>query len=193
MQSGTKQQKTISRWLDKNKGQLSLYTAAVGQKNNLVMLDLISSMSGGKLLYSDTHASFPRKLGKLVLDLRNPVLSDVMVSVIPDNPQAKIEITTASKHMPTLYSTQPYVIVGTIDSPCNFDLFIQGRHGDEWVTIKKNLSFIEGEKANRSTARQWESQEANTYYKAFLEEGNTKLLKEARKILKATRSHIAFE
>ncbi|MBY0529812.1 MAG: VWA domain-containing protein [Rhabdochlamydiaceae bacterium] len=193
LQNTSKQQKLLTRWLEKNNGQLALYTAAVGQKNNLVMLDLLSSISGGKLLYSDTHASFPRKLGKLVLDLQGPVLSDLMVTAIPDNAAAHVEISNASKHLPTLYSAQPYVIVGTIDEPCNFDLLIQGRHGEEWVTIKKNLSFIEAEKANRTQARQWESLEANTCYLEFLQKGNAELLKEARKILKSTRSQIAFE
>jgi hypothetical protein len=193
LQNTSKQQKLLTRWIDKNNGQLALYTAAVGQKNNLVMLDMLSSISGGKLLYSDTHASFPRKLGKLVLDLRGPVLSDLMITAIPDNAAAHVEISNASKHLPTLYSAQPYVIVGTIDEPCNFDLLIQGRHGEEWVTIKKNLSFIEGEKANRTQARQWESLEANTCYLEFLQKGNAELLKEARKILKSTRSEIAFE
>lgn len=191
--STSKQQQLLTRWIDKNSGKLSLYTAAVGQKNNLVMLDLLSSISGGKLLYSDTHASFPRKLAKLILDLQDPIASDLIVSAIPDNPHAHIEITTASTHFPTLYSRQPYVIVGTIDEPCNFDLIIQGRHGEEWISIKKNLSFIEGEKATRSQARQWESKEANTCYSQFLKEGKSEKLKEAKKILQSTRTEIAFE
>ncbi len=193
LQNNTKQQKLLSQWLEKNQGKLSLYTAAVGQKNNLVMLDLLSSISGGRLLYSDTHASFPRKLGKLILDLRNPVISEMMVTAIPDNPHAEIKITSSSSHLPSLYSYQPYVIVGTINEPCNFDLIVQGRHNDEWISIRKNLSFVEAEKASRTDARHWESLEANACYAEFLKEGKSTHLKDARKILKSTRSEIAFE
>ncbi|MBS0653912.1 MAG: VWA domain-containing protein, partial [Verrucomicrobia bacterium] len=41
-----KQQHVLGKWLEKNSGKISLYTAAVGQKNNLLMLDLLSSISG---------------------------------------------------------------------------------------------------------------------------------------------------
>jgi hypothetical protein len=193
LQNTAKQQQLLSRWVEENNGKLAVYTAAVGQKNNLVMLDLLSSISGGKLLYSDTHASFPRKLGKLILDLRDPVISEIMVTAIPDNPHAHIEIASASMHMPCLYSTQPYVVVGTIDEPCNFDLIVQGRHNNEWVSIRKNLSFVEADKATRADARHWESMQANACYEDFLKEGKSSYLKEAKKILKSTRSEIAFE
>ncbi|MBX3718390.1 MAG: VWA domain-containing protein [Parachlamydiales bacterium] len=188
-----KQQHVLGKWLEKNSGKISLYTAAVGQKNNLLMLDLLSSISGGKLLYSDTHASFPRKLAKLILDLKNPVAKDLMIAAVPQYPDAHIEFYPASSHLPSLYAGHPYMIYGYIDEPCNFDLIIQGRHGEEWIAIKKNVSFIEGEKGTRNLEKQWKAQKANLCYSKFLKEGKNAHLKDAKEILKTNRTEIAFE
>jgi Ca-activated chloride channel family protein len=57
-----KQRKLIQAWLEKNNNKVTLYTACVGEGNNKTLLDLLSSLSRGALLYSDTHTSFPRKL-----------------------------------------------------------------------------------------------------------------------------------
>lgn len=193
LHDNAKQQHVLVKWLEKNSGKISLYTAAVGQKNNLMMLDLISCISGGKLLYSDTHASFPRKLAKLILDLKNPIAKDLMIAAVPEYSNAQIEFYSASPHLPSLYGNQPYVIYGYIDEPCNFDLIIQGRHGDEWIAIKKNISFIDGVKGTKAFEKQWKAQQANVYYSKFLKEGKTAHLKEAKQILKTNRSEIAFE
>ncbi len=188
-----KQQHVLRKWLEKNSGKISLYTAAVGQKNNLLMLDLLSSISGGKLLYSDTHASFPRKLAKLIIDLKNPVAKDLMIAAVPQYPDAQIEFYPASTHLPLLYAGQPYMIYGHIDEPCNFDLIIQGRHREEWIAIKKNVSFIDGEKGTRSLEKQWKAQKANLCYSKFLKEGKAIYLRDAKEILKSNRAEIAFE
>ncbi len=193
LHNSPKQQQVLAKWLDKNSGKLSLYTAAVGQKNNLLMLDMLSTISGGKLLYSDTHASFPRKLAKLILDLKNPVAKDLIIAALPEYEDAHIQFYSASGHLPSLFGNQPYVIYGYIDEPCNFDLVIQGRHGDEWIAIKKTVSFSEGQKGTRQLEKQWKAQQANLCYAKFLREGKTAHLKEAREILKTSRTEIAFE
>jgi hypothetical protein len=188
-----KQQKILSKWLENNSGKLSLYTAAVGQKNNLLMLDFLSSISGGKLLYSDTHASFPRKLAKLILDLKNPVVHDLIIAAAPQDGSAQIEFSPATFHLPALYANQPYTIYGSIDNPCNFELIVQGRHGNEWIAIKKSISFNEGEKGTRKLEKQWKAQQAQLCYAQFLKEGKPSHLKDAKEILKANRAEIAFE
>lgn len=193
LHNSPKQQQVLGKWLEKNSGKVSLYTAAIGQKNNLVLLDLLSSISGGKLLYSDTHASFPRKLAKLILDLKDPVANDLMIAALPERSDAHIELYSASAHLPSLYGNQPYMIYGYIDEPCNFDLVIQGRRGEEWIAIKKAISFAEGEKGTRSLEKQWKAKTANLCYSKFLNEGKAAHLKEAKEILKANRSEIAFE
>lgn len=191
--SSERKQTVLKRWVAANHGRLSVYTAAIGRDNDLLALDLLSSVSGGKLLYSDTHASFPRKLAKLVLDLKDPVAKDLMISAVPHNPNSHIEFYPANSHLGSLFSHQPYVIVGQIDEPCAFDLVIQGRHQDQWVAIKKNISFIEGRKGDQQLTTQWNLQRANLCYAKFLKEGKSSSLKEAKEILKKSHTHIAFE
>ncbi len=191
--SSERKQTVMKKWIEKNNGKVSLYTAAIGRENDLLFLDLLSSISGGKLLYSDTHAAFPRRLAKLILDLKDPIAKDLMISAVPHNPQSHIEFYAANSHLMPLYSHQPYVVVGKIDEPCAFDLVIQGRHLDQWVAIKKYISFIEGHKGDHNLTQRWKAQHANVCYAKFLREGKASHLKDAKVILKEHRSEISFE
>jgi hypothetical protein len=191
--SSKKQSQVLKDWMEKNNGKLSVYTAAVGQKNDLLMLDLLSCISGGKLLWSDTHSAFPRKLAKLVLDLRDPIASDLAIDATPIHSDTKITLAPSFFQAPVLFSHQPYVIVGSIDEPGPFDLIVQGRHGDQWIAIKKTVSFIEGSKGDRGLLNQWISQKALRSYTKFLNDGKLAYLKEAKEIFKKSRSEVAFE
>lgn len=191
--SAEKKQAALRNWIDKNRGKVSLYACAIGSDNDLLTLDMLSLVSGGKLLYSDTHASFPRKLAKLVLDLRDPIAKDLTVTVVPHNLNSDIEFYPANSQLPSLYSHQPYVLVGQIDEPGPFDLIIQGQHQGNWIAIKKNISFIDGRKGDDKLERLWNAQHANLCYAKFIKEGKPIHLKEAKQILKKSRSEVAFE
>ncbi len=188
-----RKQNMLKKWVDKNNGKLSLYAAAVGRDNDLLTLDMLSSLSGGKLLYSDTHASLPRKLAKLILDLKDPVAKELMIAAIPHNPNSHIEFYPAGSHLPALFSHQPFVLIGQIDDPCSFDLVIQGRNRGEWISINKNVSFVNGQKGTQALEMQWSSAKANLCYAKFLKEGKPAHLKEAKEILQKSRREIAFE
>ncbi len=182
----------MKRWLSKNQGKLSVYAAAVGQKNNLISLDLLSSASGGKLLYSDTHASFPRKLSKLILDLHDPIICDISLAALPSDENAQVVLSQASSHLPTFYSHRPYQIVGKIDRPCDFELIFKGRNQSEWVTIQESLSFSEGEELARADASK-DLFQMHLLYAKFLREGGITPLKDAKEILKKSHDAVAFE
>ncbi len=187
-----RRQSVMKKWVEKNHGKLSLYAAAVGRDNDLVSLDMLSSLSGGKLLYSDTHASMPRKLAKLILDLKDPVAKDMIITAVPENPHAHITLSTPNAQLPTLYGHQPYVVFGQIDDPCTFDLVIQGRHHDQWIAIKKNVSFIEGKKGDKALASEWMAQHSHLVYAKFLKEGKKANLAEAKEILQKFRTEVAY-
>lgn len=191
--SAERKQAVLKKWLGKNNGRLALYPCAIGSDNDLLTLDMLASVSGGKLLYSDTHASFPRKLSKLVLDLKDPVAKDLLITALPHNPHSHIEFHTLSAHQAPLYSRQPWTVYGQIDDPCSFDLILQGRHAEDWIAIKKTVSFIDGRKGDGTLEKQWNGQYANTCYSRFLEEGKKSFLKQALEILKKSRSDVAFE
>jgi hypothetical protein len=190
---GKKQQKAINQWMQRNNGKVNLYTAAVGKDNNLIMLDLLSSCNRGKLLYSETHASFPRKLAKLVLSLREPLAKDLALTVIPNDPHANIKFFPADAKLPALFKKRPMTLLGTIDRLCNFNIYLQGKQKKSPLNIKIPVSFEEARKGSKNLEKLWALYEVNTYYDKFLKEGRSAHLKKAKQLLKDAGGEIAFE
>ncbi len=178
-----KQRKIIQSFLEKNKGKVSLYTAAVGEGNNLNFLDLLSRLNKGYLLYSDTHASFPRKLTKLVLDLLHPIAKDVSASVVKADPRSRIKLYPTATALPSLFSKKPYTIYGVADSLSDFTLVLQGRNKDQLLTIKKQISFANAKNDPRALAKQWSQKQAHICYEEYLKNGKTALLEQAKSLL----------
>lgn len=178
-----KQRKIIQSFLKKNNGKLSLYAAAVGEGNNLNFLDLLSSVNKGYLLYSDTHASFPRKLTKLVLDLLHPIAKDVIASIVKSNPKSQIKLHPSAASLPCLFSKQPYTIYGTADTLSDFTLVLQGKNKDQIFTIKKNISFTRAKNDTRALSKHWSQKQAHVCYEEYLKNGETALLDQAKSFL----------
>lgn len=191
-QATLKHQKSIALWLAKNAGKVTLHSAAVGQGNNLIMLDLLSSCSGGQLLYSDTHAAFPRRLGKLLLDLRNPLITGLTVTAIPKEPGASVQFYPATSQMPTLFAGKAYEIVGTVSGFSDFTLLIQGRYRDQWVTITKEITLSQAGKSPRILEKRWAKVRAKQQYETFLKEGKVAHLLKAKELLKSSGSDLSF-
>ncbi len=181
--SANKQRKTIARWMQKNKGKLALFTAAVGKENNLSLLELLSTCNRGKLLYSETHAAFPRKLAKLVHDLRNPIATDLRISAIPVNEKANIVLYPPNSYAPNFYTDQPYVLIGTVKDPSDFTLLIEGKHNNQWISIEKKISFQNVQKGGAQLKREWARAQAHQQYETFLESGNIAHLEGAKTLL----------
>ena len=185
--NSTLQQQTVKKWLENKQGHITLHTAAVGRENDLTFFNLMSTSSGGFLVYSDTHASFPRKLAKLVLDLKNPLLTHLTLSAKPSDVTSVVDLTPTSQSV--LYQGTPYTITGYIDDPCAFELSIQGKQHRQWIAIKKTISFADAVEADPSLENQWKMTKAHTL---FLKEGKRNLLSDAEKVLKS-RFEAAFE
>ncbi len=192
-QSSVKQQKNISHWIDANAGHVTLFTAAIGKGNNLIMLDLLSSLSGGQLLYSDTHAAFPRRLGKLLLNLRNPLVKEINLSAVPKDSDVEILFYPSSNHLPNMLAKQSYEIMGTIDQLSDFTLLIQGRHKDRAVTITKEISLTRAVKTNRLLEKRWANVSAKSQYESYMKEGKISHLIKAKELLKTAGSEIALQ
>ena len=180
------QQKTVKKWLENKQGHITLHTAAVGRENDLTFFNLMSNSSGGRLVYSDTHASFPRKLAKLVLDLKDPLLTHITLSAKPSDTTSQIDLHPAPQSV--LYQAIPYAITGYIDDPCAFELSIQGKQNRQWVAIKKTISFVDAQ-TDSSLENQWKMTKSHTL---FLQEGKRDLLSDAETILKSL-FEVAFE
>lgn len=183
-----KQRKLIQTWLEKNNSKVSLYTACVGEGNNKTLLDLLSSLSRGSLLYSDTHTSFPRKLAKLVIDLRHPIAKDMMLSIVQANASSGVKLYPASAYLPYLLSDHPYVIFGTANKLSDFTVLLEGRNKNRALSIKKTISFEKAKQDSRFLAQKWKTTQAHEYYEKYLEEGQITLLQKAESLFKNDQS-----
>jgi len=186
------QQKALKAYLEKNGSNLSLYAAAVGDRNNLVNLDMICNLSGGKLLYSDTNASFPRKFTQLVKSLKAPIAKDIRIKAEPINPKAGLSIMSASQHLPAMYADEPYIIMGKMERLSDFTLSIEARNDDEWITIQKTISFQQAS-VDKKLIHDWNKAEVGTQYQGFLKDPKAKYIKKAREILKETHGKAASQ
>ncbi len=133
-----KQRSFFFDWLKTTSGNINIYTAACGQSNNLTTLDFLSYSTGGKLLYSDTNAGFPRKLVRLIKELHSPMIRDVTVDLVPDDSKARVSLCSGKAALGPMFSSHPYTLVGSIDELCDFTLLIQARNRKEEIYIKKN-------------------------------------------------------
>lgn len=155
-----KQHAAIKRLIESSKKKLTLYTAAVGNENNLKLLELISGCTGGSLLYSDTFAAFPRRLAGLVYRLRSPLIKEVTVSALGSNGQQKLFTLPSS----VFYSGQPFEIVGTTENLEDFTLLIEGIHEGEGVRLKKKISFVNAKKDSAYVNKKWGMNTARLKY-----------------------------
>lgn len=186
------QQSHIKSYIEKNGDRLSLYAAATSSKNNLVTLDMLCNVSGGKLLYSDTNAAFPRKLTALVKSLKSPLAKEVKISAVASNPKSGLTLLTTKQTLPALYANEPYVIVGKMDRLSDIHLTLEARHEDEWITIEKEISF-DSALLDSSLASQWNNAQVAVHYQSFLKEAKAKHLKGAREILELQHGKAAVE
>jgi len=186
------QQKSLTNFIEKKGNKFSLYAAAVGNKNNLVTLDMLCNLSGGNLIYSDTNASFPRKLATMVKDLRYPMAKDVKVSAISSNPKAELKLVANQNHLPPFFANQPYTIVGNIERLSDINLTIEAKHADEWVCIDKKISFNDARVDDR-LIKVWNKAQVAAEYQRFLKEAKSNHLKKAKEILQETYGRSVLE
>lgn len=191
--SSAKQKKAVLSWTEKNKGNVNIYAATSGQGNNLVLLDLLSYTTSGKLLYSDTNASFPRKLVKFVKDLHDPIVKEVSLDASAADPGNTVVLYPKKTLLSPIHTKKPFVVVGTIDDLEDFTLYIQGKNRGRWLNIKKNISFKDASKGGRSLEKLWAYTQANVCYDQFLKEGKSSHLKEAKKVLTPYKAVICLE
>lgn len=172
-----KQRKLIHSWLEQNQGKVSLYTACVGQGVNKPLLELLSRFSRGKMLYSDTHTAFPRKLAKLTLTLRNPIAKEMTLSIVKAQEGCHLKLFPPSSSLPLLFSDQPYEIFGEIDELSDFTLLLEGKNKNELLTLKKTISFADSKSDAKYVQTGWKQYQNYQHYETFLKNGKLSALK----------------
>jgi hypothetical protein len=183
-------QKELHKWLEKSKNRTTLYTATAGQSSDLGLLNWLSQLCGGQLMYSDTHAAFGRKLGKLMLTLKEPITSDVTVGVVTHDAQTRVEL--LARPMTILYNNKTHVLQGKINELSDFTLIIQGKNKERWLSMEQVISFKAAKENKALLQKKWTLHEAKLCYENFVKEGKSSDLKKAQELMKPL-SQIAFE
>lgn len=115
----------------------SLYTAAVSDHNNLGMLELLAHVGHGELLYTKTHASFPRKFAQLVKKVSRPIATGLHVTCFSDNPSVSLQHMNVVSEQ--LYADQGYSVYGSTSDLSHINIIIQGERNGRYVNIHKKI------------------------------------------------------
>ena len=109
----------------------TLYIASIGD-------NLTDILEVEESVYSDTHATFPRRLATLVKNISFPIANHLKVSAITEDPNLHIELFSSSS---VIHQDKPFVIYGKIDHLKSFQLILQGNNLNSWINITKPIAF----------------------------------------------------
>lgn len=178
------QSEALSQILALNKDHFSLFTACASHSNNNLMLEILSNLNKGEFLHSQTHAAFPRKFAAFVKHASHLMANNIHVTAAKSDQNANLIFYPNETLASNLYIDKPYTIIGKIDRLSDFELIVQGKFGEQWLNLKKNISFKNAKKGGRYIYRDYGMHIAYSKYKEFLKEGNTVCLDEAKQVLK---------
>lgn len=190
--NSTKQRRSIGSWTEKYHGNVNFYAAAAGKGNNLVLLDLLSYSTGGKMVYSETNAGFPRKLVRLVKDLHYPLVKNIAIEAQAHD-ESNVILYPNNNYLPPMFAGQQYIITGIIDKPGEFTFFFQGKNHAQHLSAQTMISLDEGVRGGRSLEKTWAMTQSKICYDHFLKSGKSTYLKEAVKIVAPYKGAIASE
>ncbi len=192
--SKDKQRQNIGQWSRINGGKVALYSLAVGPKDNLALLDLISSINKGKLNYCAHPSQVCDAISGLLRSLRNPIGKNLTASVVTRHDDTVVNLLHTSHRRPDLYRDAPYSIYGTANNLDDFFLFVQGHYYNSFLDIKQHIAFKGATPARiEELERQYAISQAHELYTAYLAEGNNSYLNQARHLLKPYKIPVAFQ
>lgn len=184
LESINKSMEAFATLTKESQGEFSIFTASSSVNNNLPMLDLVSTFNGGEMMYSQTNASFPRKLALFVKHIENFIAGDIRVhSIDVDGGEPKVEFYPNHGSFPSLYSDRSYKIYGIAENLDDFNVILQGRSGENYISIRKAISFKGAQEGGKKLERNFAHQQAYVCYDYFLKKGDPFFLLEAERLL----------
>ena len=158
-------------------GNFSFYTASVSDNNNKGMLSFLAKLNHGFSLYTRTHASFARKFSLLVSHIQHPVLHDITIS-FPDETDSKVYL--ADKISPILLADKGLTFYGKNEAKTSSRIFIQGKSGNRWINILKELPISTARKGRYNLQKNLASQKTFLSLYSFLKTKDEKYLIDAK-------------
>jgi hypothetical protein len=137
-------------WTLQNQGKVSLYVVGMETDPNSQTLEILCTLNRGRFIQSSSQRGLKRQILKLAKNIKTPLAKDLSSKIICRSSDHKIEIHPGPALAPHMYLNQPYVIVGSTDTLDDFLVFVQGRLKNQWLNVKKTISFVNAKKGNSS-------------------------------------------
>jgi hypothetical protein len=118
-----------------------LHVATAGHSSHDPALDAMTALHGGRVVHSTTHAAFPRKLAKLLMDIRSPIVTGLAIDATPNQLSAKIRLQQHSYKLPPLFASQPTTFFCTTDGSTPFTLHLQGWNGSQPISLDYDIDL----------------------------------------------------
>jgi hypothetical protein len=185
------QRSLLADWTHFNEGKVALFVLSMKEDRHLGTLDTTAAFNRGKLTSAPSNRGLKRKLLKLMKTIHHPVAKNLACHAISRS--ANVQIYPRPSQMPHLYLDQPYVILGSTDKLDDFVLFLQGRGKDQWLNIKKTISFLQAKRGNHSLRAEWALQCAHNLYELYLSDDQAGHLTEAASLLQPYDFPPAFQ
>ncbi|MCH9811173.1 hypothetical protein K0U07_00245 [bacterium] len=181
---------SLNKLKEEDIGNFSLYTATASDKNNKQMLSLLARLNHGFSLFTRTHASFPRKFSMLVKRIKDPILHDITVT-FPDDDFAMAY--NEGNIAPILHTGRNLTLFGSIPEKKGGRIFIQGRSGDRWVNVVKEMPLEESRKGKYGLHKKLATQKTLFAIRSFLDTGDETHLTDAKKYSEEYDLHTLVE
>ncbi|MCH9618548.1 MAG: hypothetical protein SP4CHLAM5_06810 [Chlamydiia bacterium] len=169
----------LKRLIAINAGNFSIYTASISDKNNKSMLSLLSKLNHGFSLFTRTHASFPRKFSLMLKHIKQPVMHDIVVTFPDDDDETKAYVNNTIS--PILLTGRNLTIFGTTPTKKSRRVFIQGRSGNKWINILKELPLGASRRGKHALQKKLANQKTLFSLQSFLDTNDEKYLSDAKK------------
>lgn len=148
LQSG-KNSELLANFIRDYRELCTLYIASIG--DNIIDIPCVEES-----LYSDTHATFPRRLASLVKNVSFPIANHLKISAITEDPNLHIELFPNS-HI--IHQDKPFIIYGKMDHLKNFQLILQGNNVNSWINITKSIVFTTPTHSTKALAKHFNKPE----------------------------------
>jgi len=143
--------KALTRdWTLQNQGRVSLYVVGMETDPHGATFETLCALNRGRFIQSSSQRGLKRQVLKLTKNIKTPLAKDLSIKIISRTANHKIDIYPQPGLAPHLYLNQPYVLIGSTDTLDDFFVFVQGRLKNQWLNVKKPLSFVNAKKGNSS-------------------------------------------
>lgn len=186
------QRRAIAQWTAHNSGKVSLFSIAVGKRNNLPLLDLLSSFNKGSLFYVAKGADLTSSFLHLMQSIEVPIGKEIVATAVPTSADNKVVLYPGSQRLPNLYKNRPFTLHGKADRAEPITLFLQGRYYDDHLDIKKSITFDTHPSHGGDLCRSWAIYQAYDLYENYLKSGKRNHLHEASLLLAPHEIEPAF-